>query len=247
MSLVRAQRIPPTAHTLGLPRRKFAKLYQRDPELQGRWGEGYDEAKDHALATSLGDAKLLRRFRTGAPLPRGYGFALDERIVELPWIVGNLSEAPGPTLDAGSALNHRVVLERVMPHVDSLTIVTFTQEDSHADLGPSYATADLRELPFADGSFQTVTCISTLEHVGMDNSDYGSTEPPSDDPDREVSRALEELNRVVRPGGRLLVTVPYGRAENHGWCRQFDRDGVRRIADSFRNGRERIQVYAYSL
>jgi SAM-dependent methyltransferase len=247
MSLVRAQRIHPTAHTLGIPPREFAKRYQTDPELQGRWAEGYDQAKDGALATALGDAHLLKRFRSGKSLPRGYGFGLDERIVELPWVLANLSESRGPVLDAGSALNHRIVLQRIVPVVESLTIATFTQEDSHADLGPTYVTADLRDLPFTDGAFETIVCVSTLEHVGMDNSDYGSSEPPSDDPDREVSRALAEFHRVLRPGGRLLITLPYGHRENHGWCRQFDKAGIRRIAESFGEGRSTFRVYAYSL
>jgi SAM-dependent methyltransferase len=247
MSFAWSQRGHPTAHTLGMPRRKFAKLFQTDPELQGHYGQEYDAARDRAVAAALGDARLLKRFRSGARLPRGFGFALDERIVELPWVVANLTSVGGPVLDAGSALNHRVVLERLMPGVDSLTIVTFTEEEKHPDLGPEYVTADLRELPFADGSFEAIASVSTLDHIGMDNTDYGSREPPSDDPDHEVARALGELHRVLRPGGRLLLTVPYGRAENHGWCRQFDEAGVWRISESFGDRDPAIRVYAHSL
>jgi len=235
-----------TGHTLGMSRRRFARRYQKDHGLQGRWGAGMDDAKDRALALTLDDPALLERFRSGAQLPRGFGFALDERVVELPWIVAHLSPH-GRTLDAGSALNHPLILERVVPRVDSLTIVTFTEEEGHAELGADYVTADLRELPFEDGAFATIACVSTLEHVGMDNSDYGSTEPPSDDPDQEAARAVAELHRVLSPGGRLLLTVPYGREEDHGWCRQFDEAGIRRIAEWFGDGEPAIQVWAYSL
>jgi SAM-dependent methyltransferase len=230
-----------------MPRRRFARLYQTDPELQGRWGEEYDDAKDRALEAAFENDRLLKRFGSGSQLPRGFGFALDERIVELPWIVANLGSRPGHVLDAGSAVNHRIVLERVMPRVDSLTISTFTHEEAHADLGPKYVTADLRQLPFADASFETIVCVSTLEHIGMDNSDYGSTEPPSDDPDREVARALGELHRVLQPGGRLLLTVPYGLPEDHGWTRQFDEARVRRILDWFGEEDSEPRIYAYSL
>lgn len=48
----------------------------------------------------------------------------------------------------------------------------------------------LEELPFADHSFDLVTCLDVVEHVPDDH------------------RAFAELRRVTRPGGRLLVTVP---------------------------------------
>jgi Methylase involved in ubiquinone/menaquinone biosynthesis len=225
--------------------RRFARLYRSNAKVQSNWWTGYDEAKDAALAGTLDSPDLLERFRSGSSLPRGFGFSLDERIIEIPWVVANLPSA-GPVLDAGSALNHPIILERVMPHVASLTIATFTEEEANAELGPSYVTADLRSLPFEDESFETIVCVSTLDHVGMDNSAYGSSEPPSDDPDHEVALAMHELRRVLRPGGRLMVTVPYGRPEDHGWCRQFDQAGVGRISGSFGEGEPAIEVYAHS-
>jgi SAM-dependent methyltransferase len=233
----------PTAHSLGMRRRRFARVYRSNEEVQRVWWTGYDEAKDRALADTLDSSELLERFRSGRSLPRGFGFTLDERIVEIPWVVANLSPE-GPVLDAGSALNHPLILERVMPRVESLTITTFTEEEAHPDLGPDYVTADLRKLPFEDASFDTVVCVSTLDHVGMDNSDYGSTESRSDNPDNEVDLAMRELHRVLRPGGRLLVTVPFGRPEDHGWCRQFDEPGVRRMAQPFDN--PQLRIYKHS-
>jgi SAM-dependent methyltransferase len=226
-------------------RRRFARLYRSDEQVRSEWWTGYDEAKDTALADTLDSAELLERFRSGSSLPRGFGFTLDERIVEIPWVVATLSPE-GPVLDAGSALNHPIILERVMPRVDSLTITTFTEEETSGELGPSYVTADLRALPFEDESFETIVCVSTLDHVGMDNSDYGSLETPSDDPDHEVALAVGELHRVLRPDGRLLVTVPYGRPEDHGWCRQFDEAGVWRIARAFGDQEPAIRIYAHS-
>ena len=233
----------PTAHSLGMGRRRFARAYRTNEDVQRVWWTGYDEAKDQALADTLDSEELLERFRSGRSLPRGFGFTLDERIVEIPWVVANLSPE-GPVLDAGSALNHPLILERVMPRVESLTITTFTEEEAHPELGPDYVTADLRGLPFEDASFETIVCVSTLDHVGMDNSDYGSPETRSEDPDHEVDLAMSELHRVLRPGGRLLVTVPYGRPEDHGWCRQFDEPGVRRIARAFED--PQLRVYKHS-
>jgi SAM-dependent methyltransferase len=47
-------------------------------------------------------------------------------------------------------------------------------------------------LPWADGAFDRVVCIDVLEHLAEDGP------------------FLDELGRVLRPGGRALVTVPNG-------------------------------------
>ena len=67
--------------------------------------------------------------------------------------------------------------------------------------------ADVRELPFADESFDQILLVSTLEHVGADNSVYG-LEAEADAGSRHA--ALRELGRVLRRDGSLLVTVPLG-------------------------------------
>jgi SAM-dependent methyltransferase len=52
--------------------------------------------------------------------------------------------------------------------------------------------ADVRALPFADASFDAVVSNSTLDH-------FATRE--------EILLALAELHRVLRPGGRLLLTL----------------------------------------
>src|SRR5262249_30356427 len=57
--------------------------------------------------------------------------------------------------------------------------------------------------------------ISTLEHVGRDNRVYGVRDAHDD---RGIGTALGELARV---GARILVTVPTGADEDHGWFVQL--------------------------
>ena len=170
-----------------------------------------------------------------------YGIALDERVVEYPWMFGQ--GLAGRVLDAGSTLNHPHILDRALPLVDDLMIVTLEPEDDAYPLrgGVSYVYADLRALPFADQTFDLAVSISTLEHIGMDNTIYRVDDRPATDPVAEVARAAAELRRVVRPGGRILVTVPFGRAEDHGWFRQFDAEALERLVADF-GGREAAAI-----
>ena len=64
--------------------------------------------------------------------------------------------------------------------------------------------ADLMALPFADNSLPSLSCMHTVEHVGLGR--YGDPL----DPDGDV-KAIAELRRVVAPGGSLLFVVPVGR------------------------------------
>jgi SAM-dependent methyltransferase len=86
--------------------------------------------------------------------------------------------------------------------------------------------ADVRELPFEDGAFDLVLCVSTLEHVGADNTGYGLE---AEDDAASRLTALRELRRVLSPGGRLLITVPCGEPEDYGWFRQDDVRGWTRL------------------
>jgi ubiquinone/menaquinone biosynthesis C-methylase UbiE len=52
------------------------------------------------------------------------------------------------------------------------------------------ARADVRRLPFADASFDVVTAMDIIEHIDDDKA------------------ASCEIFRVLKPGGRLFVTVP---------------------------------------
>jgi SAM-dependent methyltransferase len=159
-----------------------------------------------------------------APLPAAERFARgsDERAVELSLAVDILtSRRPRRTLDAGSSLNIpalRPLLER-----DEICVVHLTQSgdkelDGFDGGRVSYLFGDLRSLPFRDRWFDCVMCISTLEHVGMDNSRYGGQVEADRDSYRD---AIDELARVLQVGGALFLTMPAGPAEDRGWYQVF--------------------------
>ena len=218
--------------------------YRSYPDPGKPYGDRYLRNHRELVVRTLSDPAMTARFRDGDALPSGYGIGLDERAVEFPWV---MSRAPrGRVLDAGSALNHAHVLDAVLGEVDELTVCTLAPEErSFPERGVSYVYADLRALPFRDGWFDDVVSVSTLEHVGMDVTRWGADSTAAHDPGEELQAALSELRRVTRPGGRLLITVPYGARQDMAWMRQFDRADVERLVSAVAPSSQGLEVFAY--
>lgn len=64
--------------------------------------------------------------------------------------------------------------------------------------------ADLMKLPFSDGSIKSLSCMHTIEHIGLGR--YGD----QIDPDGDL-KAVKELRRVLAKDGSLLFVTPVGK------------------------------------
>lgn len=148
--------------------------------------------------------------------------ATDERVIELPWVLARMPG--GRALEVGYAFAEPPYLAALLrAGFDELTGVDLAEAEVP---GMTTVRADVRELPFADRSFDLVLCVSTLEHVGADNTGYGLE---AEDDAASRLTALRELRRVLDPGGRLLITVPCGEPGEYGWFRQDDVRGWTRL------------------
>lgn len=214
------------------------------PRVTGTFGLLYIRRHERLISELISDPAILSRFRDRKPLPPGLGPGMDERVVEYPWLFSRLER--GALLDAGSTLNHEPVLDAALPRLGSLTIVTLAPEPrSFPDKGVSYVYADLADLPFRDSILDIVVSASTLEHAGMDSSLYAEDSVAAQDPDEHLGRALAEIRRVLKPGGRLLITVPYGQREDRGWMRQFDAEMVQSLVDELGASSSELTVFRY--
>lgn len=63
--------------------------------------------------------------------------------------------------------------------------------------------ADLLHLPFVTGSVQSISCMHTIEHVGLGR--YGDPIDPQGD-----IKAIKELQRVTSKDGNILFVTPVG-------------------------------------
>jgi hypothetical protein len=148
---------------------------------------------------------------------------VDERPIEIPWCLARV-RAGERVLDVGYAFAEPAYLAG-LSELGDVTGVDLVVADVP---GITPVQADLRDLPFSDGSFDVAIAISTLEHVGRDNSQYGLGAEDAD----TLEAALRELHRVAR---RVLVTVPTGEPElrpeqavyaPREWVERFERAGL---------------------
>lgn len=64
--------------------------------------------------------------------------------------------------------------------------------------------ADLTNLHFEDESIESLSCMHTVEHIGLGR--YGDEINPDGD-----IKAINELKRVLKKGGNLIFVVPTGK------------------------------------
>jgi len=207
---------------------------------------GYTVAKEHLVLNALSDQTLRTLFATGGRLPDAYGLGFDERVVEYPWVFARL-QPDGLIVDAGSTFNKPRLLDSELLRDRRLVIYTLETDWITLNNRVSYLFGDLRDTVLKDGVAASLVCISTLEHVGFtyEYTRYSQSNPwPHAEPE-SFRAAIREFRRLLRPGGQLLLTVPYGRYEDHGWLQQFDAARLQAVVDEFDGVVKALHFYRY--
>lgn len=210
----------------------FQDIYRLLYILRGKkpWTVGYT-----AYRRSMILNVLQKGIFNAKNLPDGYGYRLDERIIEYPWFFSRLPDESGILLDAGSVLNFDFILSLKTLKSKKIFISTLAPEPQcfwKEEI--SYVFEDLRETCYRDDYFDWIVSLSTLEHIGLDNTFLYTHDSKYNEniPDAYLA-AVKEYHRILKPGGVLFVSLPFGRFKNHGWFQVFDSLMVDRLIETF--------------
>lgn len=208
------------------------------------WSLGYYTAKKNAICKAIDNGVFLSENE----LNFGYGKRIDERVVEYPWIFSQMPKEQCKVLDVGSALNHNFLLRRSPLKDAQLTIMTLAPERRcFWNRSISYVYGDVREQYFSDAIFDVVVSVSTIEHIGLDNTMLYTNEQNKCESDfLGFVPAVLEFRRVLKQNGTCLITVPFGRRGIHGWYQIFDQPLVNKIIETFRPSTFHIEYFGYN-
>lgn len=114
---------------------------------------------------------------------------------EYPWALSRARLSPqAKVLDVGCGDSiFPVYLSKLGVQVTAMDLEFTTNLGSLHGLPTAYLNGDLTAIPLHDDQFEAVFCISVIEHL----------------PEERIPRAMQELRRVLAPGGRLLLTTDY--------------------------------------
>jgi SAM-dependent methyltransferase len=139
------------------------------------------------------------------------------RIVEYPWILRNIP-SKGRILDVGSTGSQLpLMLVGLGYEVWTIDVRKYEYEDIVNNL--NCVVGDIRGTNFSTSFFDIVLTVSTIEHVGLGR--YG--DPVDMEGDR---KAVEEIRRVMKDGGVLLMTVPLGKVSIKKLHRVYDQESL---------------------
>jgi len=125
---------------------------------------------------------------------------INERIVEIPFIFKNLPKnTKSAILDVGCC-------ETILPiQLSSLGYQVTGLDIRDYELGHpnfKFVKEDICQTKLSHDQFDVITCVSMVEHVGL-NTIYGKSNQKSSD-----KKAIKSMFSLLKPGGKLFITTP---------------------------------------
>lgn len=140
------------------------------------------------------EAEAWERFYRG---DRASTISLQNIVTRLEVVLEMLGSGPGRVLDVGSAagavsalLHDRGFEVMGVDISESMVRWAHRRIEREGRKRVAFAVADVDALPFPDAAFDALVAMGVIEYLDSD------------------AKALDELVRVVKPGGRIIVTVP---------------------------------------
>ncbi len=130
-----------------------------------------------------------------------FEISVDERFVEYPFAYAHLGEEPQTILDVGC---YESVFPIVLASLGHKVYGVDVQNYPLAHPNFTFVLGDICNNAFPDESFDAVTIISTLEHIGLGRY------PESTDGEKD-KKAVQEIIRILKLGGKVIIAVPFGK------------------------------------
>lgn len=133
---------------------------------------------------------------------------LHSRCIEYPFAAEGLGACKGKVLDIGSAKSEPLWLQWLCASSAEVHCVDF-DEWRFPPEGIRFVRSDARQLPFESQTFDAVLAVSVVEHIGLASCQVEQETQPSVSESGD-SEAVKEFARVLKKGGKLILTVPFG-------------------------------------
>ncbi|MGA3168797.1 MAG: class I SAM-dependent methyltransferase [Terriglobia bacterium] len=149
-----------------------------------------------------------------------------ERLVEIPFLFDSLPEPSINirTLDIGCCESP------IVTELDKLGFNSWGIDlRDYIEGYPKFIKCDARNLKMIpDNSFDVAIAISTVEHIGLIDTPYHTDINLDDNGDK---KSISEMVRAIKPGGIIILTIPYGKGDNTltSWIRFYNKERVNNI------------------
>jgi len=148
---------------------------------------------------------------------------INERIVEHPWVFANLGIREGRVLDVGCCWSSlSIELACLGYEVWGIDISLYGLK--HPNF--KFVREDICETSLPKEYFDRVLAVSTIEHLGLGH--FGDPKGTSRD-----KMAMDRIHILLKPGGKLLLTVPFGRSKELSWFRVYDSESLHKLVCAF--------------
>lgn len=136
----------------------------------------------------------------------------NERIAETPLIISNINIPKAQILDVGSNESLMPLHLAAVGHAVTALDLNF-YEYKHPNV--TFLQGDICKVKLPKEQFDYVTFLSTLEHIGL--GAYGEKQF-----ERGDEQALRNVYSSLKTGGRLMISVPFGKKETSRTQRVYD-------------------------
>jgi SAM-dependent methyltransferase len=152
----------------------------------------------------------------------------DSRIVEIPLMFSNIPSSKKRILEIGCRYSLLSIQLSSLGHqVYGIDINNYKRKHPNFH----FRKADILKSKYPQNYFDIVVSLSTIEHIGLGR--YNDRKDAKGD-----IKTMKEIYRVIKPGGQVLITLPFGKPVDTDWYRVYNTERVRELLVGFKINKE---------